>query len=294
MKYITFSSAGILAGIAQMLTNYGLDVEDRDIALGMEAPYLLLHEGDVYYAGSGLYRAQWLALYLQPRGFRLRETALSKGEVPTFLRSSRPAMLTLELEKGLRHPVLFERYENARYEFLNIKRRDDKKEKDSLSLSTAMLKKRLEEEVVILTLERCEPAPADPIPYLFRTLNTLDQYCDALLSARELTVTREGLKELHTPLFRAMMQDMHPMAVLIGDRILAEELRYLMHDYRHIFFDDSQVNVLLRDRIPKSSIRKCLSWLREDIIDRLFELGLDDESIAAHLNEGEGSQDSST
>lgn len=292
MKYITFPASGILAGIAQMLTHYGLDVEDRDIALGMEAPYLLLHEGEAYYAGSGLYRPQWLALYLQPRGLRLRETTICKDGVPAFLRSNSPAMLTLTLEKGVRHPVIFEHYENARYEFLNIKRRYDTSEIDSLSLSTYMLKKRLDEEVIILTLERCEPAPADPIPYLFRTLNTLDQYCDALLAARELNVTRESLQEL-APIFRAIMQDMHPMAVLIGDRTLAEELRYLMHDYRHIFFD-GQVNVLLRERIPKSSIRKCLSWLREDIIDRLFELGLDDESIAARLNESNSSHDAST
>ena len=54
MKYMTFNSSCSYAGVANMLEQYGVDVEDRIIALGMKLPYLFAQEGGVYMAGPML------------------------------------------------------------------------------------------------------------------------------------------------------------------------------------------------------------------------------------------------
>lgn len=38
MKYMTFNSSCAFAGVANMLAAYGIDKEDREIALGMQLP----------------------------------------------------------------------------------------------------------------------------------------------------------------------------------------------------------------------------------------------------------------
>ena len=190
MKYISLPGAGLLTGLAQILTHYNLNVEDLDIALGMEAPYLLVRNGENYAAGSSLYRPEWLAIYLQPHGFRLIENTLSKEDVPAFLRQHSPAMLKLEVTKGTNHPMVFEDYKNGRYSFVNIKPANSS-EPDSVSLSAPMLKRRLADQVTIMTLEKCEPSAVDPVPYLIHSLYNLRDYRQALLTAREYTVTQE-------------------------------------------------------------------------------------------------------
>lgn len=48
MKYMSFNSSCAFAGVANMLQQLGIDVQDRDIALGMKLPYLFVKEDDVY------------------------------------------------------------------------------------------------------------------------------------------------------------------------------------------------------------------------------------------------------
>ena len=103
------------------------------------------------------------------------------------------------------------------------------------------------------------------------------------------TISREELHSLQTPLLRALMIDMLPMAQLLSQETLYEELRLLNHDYRHIFTRNSPPTVDLQERLPRSSIRQCLAWMRENIVDRLFVHGLSDEQvdeILARFNHG--------
>lgn len=288
MKYITFTASGILAGLANMLELLGFNTEDHTIALDMNAPFLLLREGGRYYAGSGLYRPQWLDLYLKPRGFQMTEITLPKESATAFLRSQQTAMLPIAITSENTHPVVYAGYTNGRYEFVNIKL-PDSDEPDVFSLSTAMLKRRLDDQVMIYTLESCPPQPVDLLPLLRDSIKNLDAYLNDLLQALHQTVTREELRHMHTPLFRALMQDMQPMAALIGDHTLAEELRLLNHDYRHIFTRNSPPTVELSEMLPRSSICRCIAWLKEDINDQIHvynEQNKQLESRSRHRNKG--------
>lgn len=268
MKYITFTASGVLAGLANMLEHFGIDTEDYTIALGMDAPFLFLREGGHYLAGSKLYHPRWLDLYLRPRGFHMSEITLPKEEVAALLRSQKTAMLPITVTNGNTHPVVFTRYSDGRYEFVNIKR-PNAAEPNAISLSSAMLKRRLADQVTIYTLESCPPQSVDFLPLLQASLQNLDAYLNDVGQALHCTVTRQELRSMHTPLFRALMQDMHPMAALIGDFTLAEELRQLNHDYRHIFTRNSPPTIELYEKLPRSSIRKCVAWLKENINDQI-------------------------
>lgn len=273
MKYVHFEASGILAGLAALLECCGHDTEDFQIALGMDAPWLFMKEGDNYIAGRGLYTPRWMNLYLLPLGFCLNQKALSREDVPGFLRQHHPSLLQISIDRGIHHPAVFTVYESNRYNFLNVKT-EFSPEPCQLSLSRPMLLRRLEDPVSVLWLEKCSPEAVDFVPLLVSSLQTLKDYEHDIMKACARTVTRQELEELRTPLLRALMIDMLPMAQLLHQSTLHEELRQLRHDYRHIFTPNSPTSVELWQRLPRSSIRQCLAWMRENIIDRLYDHGL--------------------
>lgn len=280
MKHIHFDSSGMLAGLATMLECCGHDTEDYQIALHMHAPWLFLKEGNQFIAGQGLYTPRWMNLYLHPLGFHLVESTLPKDEIPAFLRQHQPTMLSLCVDRGVCHPVVCTAYENGRYSFLNVKKVSSY-EPDHLSLSRPMLLRRLDDTVCVLTLEKCPPETVDFVPLLVQSLHTLREYEHAIMEACTRTITREDLNQLHTPLLRALLVDMLPMALLLRQLALHDELRLLNHDYRHIFTRNSPPTVDLWERLPRSAIRRCISWLMENVVDQLYDHGLTDEQVEA-------------
>ena len=93
MKYMTFNASCSYAGLANLLDWYGVDVEDRVIALKMELPYLFAREGRRYLSGPMLQGAEWFDLYLHPIGFTFIERRLEREEVCSFLKDHPPACL---------------------------------------------------------------------------------------------------------------------------------------------------------------------------------------------------------
>lgn len=278
MKYMTYPLTRIPTGVAIMLEQLGHDADDLEIILGMKAPWLLLKDGGHYLAGAALFQPRWLDLYLAPRGFHMTESVLAKEEMPAFLRTQRTAMLSLAVSKEIRHPAVFAGYEGGRYTFINVKSAVSD-EPDTISLSAAMLLRRMEERVTVFTLEPCTPSQVDFLPLLAESLDNLTAYQADVMAVLQRAVTREEFRDLGARLFRALMQDMLPMAVLICDPDLIEGLRLLNHDYRHVFTRNSPDRVLLEERLPRSAIRECIAWLREDIVDQLYSCGMTDAQV---------------
>lgn len=123
MKYMTFNSSCSYAGVANMLESYGVNVEDRQIALDMELPYLFSCENGIYCSDPMLQTAKWFNLYLEPRGFIMTETMLLKEEVCAFLREVhiRPAMLGIAFSPRGKHAVVYTGMEGDCYKFPNNK-----------------------------------------------------------------------------------------------------------------------------------------------------------------------------
>ncbi len=282
MKRSTFSGSDMLTGVAALLERYAIMTGDETIARGMCAPWLILRENGEYHAGSQLYRARWINLYLQPLGFRLAEHCLPKGEAGKFLRANPDALVWMCAAKDCWRYTAFSGYSEGRYRFEVIQSADGFAP-ETLALTGAMLSRRLCDSPTFYVLERCEPATVDFLPLLVESLRTLDAYRADLMKALQQTVTRESLGALHQPLFRALMQEMQPLAAVIDDLILAQELRLLNHDYRHLFTENGPAAVTLYEHIPLDSVNKCIDWMKENVVDQLYAQGLEDEQVEAIL-----------
>ena len=282
MKYIHFQSSGMLAALAAALESCNFNTEDYQIALGMNAPWLFLNKGDCFVAGQGLYTAEYMNYYLLPNGYHLEVDALTKETIPAYLRLHKPVILPLHLDSSTRHPVVFTGYQDGRYSFTNVIT-DCSAEPAQLSLSRQMLARRLDEKCNVLTLKQCTPFEPDPIPLLLQSFHALQDYEAVIMNICRQTITRTDLKAMHKSIFKPFFVDLLPMAQLLQEPVLCEELRLLNHDYRHIFTINSPEQVALYERLPRSSIRKCIAWMKENIVDRIYMQGLTDEEVEALL-----------
>lgn len=95
MKYMSFNSSCSYAGLANMLEYYGIETEDRQIALDMGLPFLFSKEENAYSAGPMLQTAEWFHLYLKPRGFRMTETRLQREAVVAVIERAEPEPVSL-------------------------------------------------------------------------------------------------------------------------------------------------------------------------------------------------------
>ncbi len=159
MKYMTFNASCSYAGLANLLDWYGVDVEDRVIALKMELPYLFAREGRRYLSGPMLQGAEWFDLYLHPIGFTFIERRLERAEVCSFLKDHPPAMLGLHVTPESKHAVVYTGGGGGEYCFINNKRQDST-EPETIRLTETALLSRLDKTVVVGMLEKIGPRPS--------------------------------------------------------------------------------------------------------------------------------------
>ena len=118
MKYMTFNSSCSYAGVANMLEQYGVDTDDRAIAMGMKLPYLFIHEDGVYMAGPMLQSAEWFNLFLNSIGFEMCETEVPAEQVADYLKQQKTAMLGLQVDETSKHAVVYTGSQDEKLVFL--------------------------------------------------------------------------------------------------------------------------------------------------------------------------------
>ena len=159
MKYMTFNASCSYAGLANLLDWYGVDVEDRVIALKIELPYLFAREGRRYLSGPMLQGAEWFDLYLHPIGFTFIEHRLERAEVCSFQKDHPAAVLGLRVTPESKHAVVYTGGGGGEYCFINNKRQDST-EPETLRLTESALLSCLDKTVVVGMLENIEPLPS--------------------------------------------------------------------------------------------------------------------------------------
>lgn len=256
MKYMTFRASCSYAGLANMLEKYGVDVEDRQIALEMGLPYLFSCENGVYCAGPMLQSAEWFHLYLKPRGFRLTERSMPKGDVCAYLRSVSVAMLGLTVTPQSRHAVIYTGMPDGKYRFLNNKRQDSP-EPETLLFTETELMTRLRDNVVVATLSHIPPQPSElssRLPESLRTLRCLRAelhgFCGQIQNPQELSRGRDRL-------FRAVLLDAVTMLELIREDALRENLLVLQRQFLEALREETPQ--LLQSRLSMRLLEETLT-----------------------------------
>jgi len=228
MKYMTFNSSCSYSGLANLLSFYGVDTEDRDIALRMQLPYLFSFQDGCYLSGPMLQGAQWFDLYLNPLGFDFSECRLGREEVCAQLQTGCPAMLGLRVSTERKHAVVFTGLENNKFQFINNKWRNSP-EPETLSLTEEELLARLDGSAVIGRLENSAPTSVDFRPYLEESARVLQSLQKKLndFCAQEQSVS--SLRAAMNNLFRSLLLDGVTMLELLGET--AEPLKEIQTQF---------------------------------------------------------------
>lgn len=211
----------------------------------------------------------------------MHEHRLPREEVGTFLRNQRCALLTMEAASGVRRMVVFSGYADRKYQFINLKPRFSF-EPDTLSIAAASLKSRLDEAVTVWTLEECAPEAVDFIPLLTSSIENI-HVLRKELAACPACVSPAEFSALDQQLFQPFMQDLLPLIKLTDDDMLIEEYQLMNYDYRHMLIRDADREITLRNKLPLTSAMLCLQYLQEDLLDRLYAHGAEDELIEAYI-----------
>ena len=136
---MSFNSSCSYCCLANLLESYGIDKEDRDIALESGLPYLFSYDESEhsYLAGAMLQGNFWFNRYLNSIGFTFSEELLPKETVTAFLDTHIPCMIGLKSQFG-RHAMIYTGQQDGQYHFLNPHRADDGQD-DTLLFSAEAL-----------------------------------------------------------------------------------------------------------------------------------------------------------
>lgn len=248
MKYMTFNSSCSYAGIANMLEQYGFDTEDYQIALEMKLPYLFVYEEGVYLAGPSLQSARWFNLFLKPHGFELTEKAVPREQVCTYLEGQKCAMLGIHVSENSKHAVIYTRKDGDRYFFIN-NRHQQSPEPESFVFSETELLEKLDETVVVGTLNRCEAEKINYQPLFLASLETVDKLWQEIQTVCGQEKEPQKLISLLNPLFRPFLLDGISMLMLLGEDELCAEFTHIQQLFLKAL-RSGKTAVRLSDELP--------------------------------------------
>lgn len=248
MKYMTFNSSCSYAGVANMLERYGVDTDDRSIAMGMKLPYLFAYENGVYLAGPMLQSAEWFNLYLNPIGFEMSESELPAAQVTAYLKQQKTAMLGLQIDRTGKHAVVYIGNKNGKFVFLNNKW-EHADAPEQIMLTDAELMAQIGHSTVIATLKPTLPREAVLEDRLIHSGNVIRQNLAEIreLCSREETVG--AILSKRNTLFRSLLLDGITMLNLLGKTALAERFTEVQRQFLGALRQESSACIILADYI---------------------------------------------
>lgn len=229
-----------------MLAQYGVDVEDRDIALSIKLPFLFAQKSNIYMAGPMLQSSEWFNLYLEPIGFQLVEREIPSVQVVEYLRQQKTAMLGLQIDDTGKHAVVYVGSRGDALLFINNKwKHTDVPEQ--VEFTEAELLLLLGKTTMIATLKPVKPKVIDLHSRLENSISVIRRNLAEIksVSSREETITY--LRQKLNTLFRPMLLDGITMLQLIGETELAEDFTLLQRSFLAALCGDPNQSIKLGD-----------------------------------------------
>lgn len=254
MKYMTFNSSCSYAGIANMLEQYGVDTNDRAIALAMKLPYLFSYCDGAYLSGPMLQSAQWFNLYLNPIGYALLEEVISADEVADYLKSQKTAMLGMTIENAGKHAVVYVGTESDTLVFLN-NRWEQEDSPSEIRFTEEELKQGLDATVVVAVLQEIPPQYVDFADRLKSSAKVLQANVTDIIELASSAETVANLRSKLNTLFRPLFLDGITMLNLIGETALAQEFASLQQELLSALRKDPQQSICLKEYVSISKLQ---------------------------------------
>lgn len=274
MKYMTFNNSCSYAGVANLLEEFSINIEDYELAIEMRVPFIFKYDDAKvrYFSGPMVQKAENFNYYLQKLGLRFVENEFTRADAITFLQNCKhKCMMALNIRVEYRHAVIYCGIENDEYVFLN-NRRANTDEPEYYRYKLNELKEKMNDKFFIGYIEKgIEDKKLDINQEMNNSILYLSKYIDQIknFSIKEQSV--ELLKESMDLVFRALFLDVYSMMEIIGEPGLAERILKVRSDYL----------VAMKLKRPlKLSEYICLEEI-ENIVDEYKEI------IQREINKGE-------
>lgn len=247
MKYMTFNNSCSYAGLANLLEEFEVDIEDYQLAEEIKSAYIFKYDDELkkYISGSMLQGEIYFNYYLANKGLKFVENKLKKEEVIAYLeRSKGRKILALNMDNTSKHGVIYWGMEGKDYIFLNNKRKDSK-DLDYFNYNRGQLLSRLSPSTYIGHIERQPNKLAreqGQIEEMEKSLKFLDKY-EAEVESFCIRERDVGLlKAAMESYFRVFFIDVYTMMGLVNQKDLMDRIG----DLRRAFLRAIKLNASLK------------------------------------------------
>lgn len=236
MKYMTFNNSCSYAGVANLLGDFEIEIEDYELAIEMKSPYIFKYDEyfKKYISGTMLQNEKYFNYYLRNKDLKFVENKFEKEEVLDYLNSLKgKAMIGLIMDNGRGHGVIYLGVKDGKYLFLNNKKKDSD-EVDYFNYSKEELEKRLMDTTFIGYIEKnleSRKESIDQIEEIKNSIRVLDEYKSRLIDFSKKEQSIEALKEAMDSCFRALFLDVYSMMEIIGEEELVLEIGQIRKDF---------------------------------------------------------------
>lgn len=230
MKYMTFNSSCSYAGLANLVSFYGVDTEDREIALKIGLPFLFAYEDGCYLAGPMLQSGKWFNIYLKTVGLLITEQEVKREQICEYLRTLEYAMLGIHVSGANKHAVVYTGISGGKFSMINNKR-ENSDEPDTLLLSEQELMQRVAEMVTVAHLSRAACEAVNIEGALKNSVSVLQALCEDIEVFCSQEKTAEDIRSSMDTLFRAILLDGVTMLDLIGKTHISKNLKIIQGQF---------------------------------------------------------------
>lgn len=257
MKYMTFNSSCSYAGLANLVSFYGVDTEDREIALKIGLPFMFAYEDGCYLSGPMLQSEKWFNIYLKTVGLFITEQKVKREQICDHLRTLKYAMLGIHVNGANKHAVVYTGMSNGKFSMLNNKRKNSD-EPDTLLFSEQELMHRVDEIVTVAHLSRtaCEAVNIEDV--LKNSVSVLQILCEDIEVFCSQEKTAADIRSSMNTLFRAILLDGITMLDLIGKTHISKNLKIVQDQFMNAVKSNRelQLNKCLDVPLLKKAIKE--------------------------------------
>lgn len=237
MKYQTFNNSCFWASLANLLEDFGIDVEDRDIITNSVVHRLFRYDERYqdYDAGPFLQEIRYVNACLDKYNVSFKEIVhTSKEDAVQFLNGRKRIVMPLKVNGRSGHACIFEGIKDGRYYFKNMKHKNSS-EKDFIFTKNELLMHLKESYLHTgwLVKESNQTVLNSKIE-LENTINDLRKFKNEIIEICSINLSRKELDKYKDSHFKALFLDYFSM-LEITDNPLKKELESIRVDYMKTF-----------------------------------------------------------
>lgn len=266
MKYMTFNSSCSYAGLANLLSFYGIDTEDRKIALEMGLPFLFDCEDGCYVSGPMLQGEKWFNLYLNTIGYAMTEEKVCREQICTYLCDMQYAMLGIYSKRKNKHAVIYTGVKDGKFCMLNNKW-EYVDEPDTLLLSEQELLQRVDETVMVAVLNKTTSETVKTKALLEHSISVLQALSRGITTFCLQEKSAVDIRSSMNTLFRAILLDGITMLDLIGETSIAHKLKVVHSQFMNAVKENKplQLDQCLDITLLNAAISEYIDLIRAHI-----------------------------